>query len=68
MVHEHVRDSRKDDIENAHSGQPFETVRKKTGYLPPCSRDANAFGTERYFITHKDPLEQRALANTPVAV
>jgi exodeoxyribonuclease V alpha subunit len=61
MVHEHVRDSRKDDVEEAHRGQPFGKVRAATGYLPPCARDANAFGDGSYFIRHDDPLEGRAL-------
>jgi len=73
MVHEHVRNSRKDDIEEAHRGEPLNVVRSKTltviqgkadtkiGYLPPCQRDANAFGTERFVIRHDDPLEGRGL-------
>jgi exodeoxyribonuclease V alpha subunit len=61
MVHEDVRDSRKDDVEEAHRGQPFGKVRAATGYLPPCARDANAFGDGSYFIRHDDPLEGRAL-------
>lgn len=36
-------------------------MRTKTGYLPPCQRDANAFGEERFFIRHDDPLEGRGL-------
>jgi hypothetical protein len=61
MVHEHVRDSRKDDVEEAHRGESFAKVREATGYLPPCSRDANAFGERRYVIRHDDPLEGRSL-------
>ncbi len=57
MVHDHVRDSRKDDVEEAHHGEPFAKVREVTGYLPPCSRDANAFGEGSYVIRHDDPLE-----------
>lgn len=73
MVHEHVRNSRKDDIEEAHRGDPLNVVRSQTlnvvqdkagvkiGYLPPCQRDANAFGTERFVIRHDDPLGGRGL-------
>lgn len=61
MVHEHVRDSRNDLIEQANRGQAIGEVRAKTGYLPPCQRDANAFGQERFSIRHDDPLEGRKL-------
>jgi len=61
MVHEHVRKARKTDVEEAHHGEALAVVRTKTGYLPPCQRDANAFGKERFVIRHDDPLEGRAL-------
>lgn len=61
MVHEHVRNARRDDIEEAHRGEAIGVVRKNTGYLPPCQRDANAFGEERFFIRHDDPLPGRSL-------
>lgn len=61
MVHEHVRDSRKDGIEQTNCGKAISAVRAATGYLPPCQRDANAFGDQRIFIRHDDPLESRAL-------
>src|SRR5262245_7471120 len=61
MVHEHVRDSRKDDLEHEHCGEPISALRTATGYLPPCQRDANAFGQEHTLIRHDDPLESRAL-------
>ena len=61
MVHEHVRNARKDDIEEAHRGVAIAVVRAKTGYLPPCQRDANAFGSGKFVIRHDDPLEGRAL-------
>ena len=61
MVHDHVRNSRNDIIEAAHLGQPIGIVSAKTGYLPPCQRDANAFGQERFSIRHVDPLEGRNL-------
>lgn len=60
-VLEHIRDARKDEIEHAHSGKDFGMVRTETGYLPPCQRDANAFGRERFFIRHDDPLPGRDL-------
>ena len=61
MVHEHVRDSRNDCIEHKNCGKAISAVRAATGYLPPCQRDCNAFGDERIFIRHDDPLESRAL-------
>ena len=64
MVHEHVRKARKDDIEEANRGLGLGVVRQKTGYLPPCQRDTNAFGEEQFFIRHDDPLEGRGLPST----
>ena len=61
MVHDHVRNSRKDDIEQKYSDQPLGVIQKLANYLPPCSRDANTFGAEHYIIRHDDPLDQRAL-------
>lgn len=61
MVHEHVRNARRDDLEEAHRGQPFAEVRKLINYLPPCQRDANAFGERAFVIRHDDPLEGRKL-------
>jgi len=64
MVHEHVRKARKDHIEQANCGLALGVVRQNTGYLPPCQRDANAFGEESFFIRHDDPLEGRGLPST----
>src|SRR6266496_3687235 len=61
MVHEHVREGRKDKTEEENRGESIGAVRTKTGYLPPCQRDANAFGYERFSIRHEDPLEGRNL-------
>jgi len=75
MFQEHIRNSRRDDIEEAHGGEALDVVRAKTlavvqtktgtgakpGYLPPCQRDTNAFGAERFVIRHDDPLEGRGL-------
>ena len=61
MVHEHVREGRKDKTEEENRGESIGAVRAKTGYLPPCQRDANAFGYERFSIRHEDPLEGRNL-------
>lgn len=61
MVHDHVREARRDDIEQTNHGHAIGAVRRKTGYLPPCQRDANAFGRERFSIRHDDPLKERAL-------
>ena len=76
MFHEHVRNARRDDIEVAHPGEALNVVREETlaliqakpgakgGYLPPCQRDTNAFGAERFIIRHDDPLEGRGLPST----
>jgi exodeoxyribonuclease V alpha subunit len=61
MVHEHVRDSRNDELEDEHHDATFAAVLKATGYLPPCQRDANAFGADRYVVRHDDPLVGRSL-------
>lgn len=61
MVHDHVRESRDDSIENKYRGEPFAKMQATASYLPPCQRDANAFGEERFVISHKDPLEGRRL-------
>jgi hypothetical protein len=59
MLHEHVRAFRNDQTEEGYRAQPIGAVRAITGYLPPCQRDANAFGEERFVIRHDDPLEGR---------
>ncbi|MBX4899123.1 AAA family ATPase [Rhizobium bangladeshense] len=61
MLHEHVRTSRKDLVETSFAGQTIGEVRLAANYLPPCQRDANAFGQGQFFIRHDDPLEARAL-------
>ena len=61
MVHEHVRNSRDDELEHNNAGRSLGSVRKETGYLPPCQRDINAFGQETFTIQHDDPLEGRSL-------
>ena len=61
MVHEHVRNSRDHSTEHEHRGQLIGDVRAAAAYLPPCQRDANAFGQKKFVITHHDPLETRAL-------
>jgi hypothetical protein len=61
MFHEHVRHARKGDVEEAHRGETFALLREKIDYLPPCQRDANAFGEERFSLQHEDPLAGRKL-------
>jgi exodeoxyribonuclease V alpha subunit len=61
MVHDHVRASRKDDVEQHYRGRPIGAVRAAANYLPPCQRDANAFGEQHFFIRHDDPLGGRGL-------
>jgi len=61
MAHEHIREGRKDDLEHLHRDKPFAEVLKLTGYRPPCQRDANAFGSDRFMVKHDDPLPGRSL-------
>ncbi|MCC7157108.1 MAG: AAA family ATPase [Bryobacterales bacterium] len=56
-----MRKGRHDGIEDANRGQALRVVREQASYLPPCQRDANAFGDERFYIRHDDPLEGRGL-------
>jgi hypothetical protein len=61
LVHQHVRESRDDKREMHAKGTPLNEL---DGWLPPCSRDVNAFSRESYRIMHHDPLEWRALPAT----
>ncbi|WP_181167130.1 AAA family ATPase [Mesorhizobium sp. B2-8-3] len=61
MEHDHVRERRDLDIEKPNADCALSLLKATTGYLPPCSRDTNAFGGERYVIRHDDPLPGRSL-------
>lgn len=61
MEHEHVREGRDLSVETPHADCPLSRLKETTGYLPPCSRDTNAFGGETYVIRHDDPLPGRSL-------
>lgn len=61
MAHEHIREGREDDLEHLHRDKPFAEVVRLTGYLPPCQRDANAFGADTFVVRHDDPLPGRNL-------
>ena len=61
MVHEHVRDARRDDLEQLHRGKSFRELKKLSAYVPPCQRDANAFSSDTFIVTHEDPLPGRNL-------
>lgn len=54
---QHVREARKIDYEMGNAEKLFSELDS----LPPCSRDAGAYGATGYTITHKDPLEHRRL-------
>jgi len=58
VVHQHIRDSRQDDREDAVAGQPLDAL---DGWQPPCSRDPIAFSPKGYTITHTDRLERSGL-------
>lgn len=57
IAHEHIRESRDDDIESRDAGTPFADL---SGWLPPCSRDAAAYARRGYVITHRDPLVRQS--------
>jgi exodeoxyribonuclease V alpha subunit len=58
LVQQHVRESRDDKLEMDCSAIAMNAL---DGWLPPCSRDINAFSAKPFRITHRDPLEWRAL-------
>jgi hypothetical protein len=58
IVHQHVRENRRDEDEQKSAGVPLQQLKIK---LPPCSRDAGAFAPRPYRAVHNDPLEFRRL-------
>jgi exodeoxyribonuclease V alpha subunit len=58
LVHQHVRESRDDKLEMDCRATALHAL---DGWLPPCSRDINAFSANPFQITHRDPLDWRAL-------
>lgn len=58
IVHENIRDARKDEKEREHAGVHFVDLK---GWLPPCSRDATVYADQGFVLTHKDPLERSFL-------
>ena len=58
IVHQHIRDSRNDEIERKAAGAVLADL---DGWLPPCSRDPAAYGERGFVIVHRDPLEFRQL-------
>jgi len=65
IAHRHVRESRKDDEEQASAGVPLQQLKDR---LPPCSRDTGAFSAHPYTVMHEDPLEFRRLLPVPEEV
>jgi len=61
MVHEYIRDSRNDVLENDYAGENFSTVEN---YEPPCSSEISLFSATPARITHKDPLDWRRLPDS----
>ncbi len=61
MEHEHVREGRDLKVETPNAGCALSLLMGTTGYLPPCARDANTFGSQTYLIRHNDPLPGRNL-------
>ena len=58
IVHQHIRESRDDEIERKSAGLALADL---DGWLPPCSRDPAAYGDRGFVIDHRDPLEFRRL-------
>ncbi len=58
IVHEHIRDSRQDDLEQEHAGAAIADLED---WLPPCSRDPAAYAEKGFRTVHRDPLEFRKL-------
>lgn len=58
LMHKHIRESRDDEREMRFAG---ELLGGLDDWLPPCSRDANAFSPAPFRIIHRDPLEWRDL-------
>lgn len=58
IAQRHIRERRNTAKERRAAGGAFPRL---PGWLPPCARDAGAYATHRYVITHRDPLEYRDL-------
>lgn len=58
IVHDYIRDARKDDFEDANAGKPFADL---DGHPPPCSYEASTYAPIGYAIEHHDPVEGRKL-------
>lgn len=61
VVHQHVRDGRNDEMEDARAGKALHVIQQSEGWQPPCSRDPMAFSKVGYTLTHHDPLDFRNL-------
>jgi exodeoxyribonuclease V alpha subunit len=58
MVHEYIRDSRSDRLEEENAGKHFSAVK---GYEPPCSSEISLLSLTPSSIVHTDPLDWRRL-------
>ncbi len=58
IAHQHIRESRNDDLEERAAGTPLSTL---DGWLPPCTRDTGAYAPRGFTLIHGDPLEFRKL-------
>lgn len=58
ITHKHIRNSRDDKTEFESRGVDLADL---DGWLPPCSRDPNAYARRGFVIVHEDPLEHRKL-------
>lgn len=58
IVHQHIRDGRRDDVERMSAGVKLVEL---DDWQPPCSRDIAAYSDQGFVIVHDDPLEFRRL-------
>jgi hypothetical protein len=68
VVHQHIREGRKEELEDKAHGQPLGLVQQRENWQPPCSRDPIAFSKIGYTISHNDPLEFRRLPSIQEAI
>ena len=61
IVQQNIREHRDDELEEKNANVPIE---KLNNWVPPCSRDTNAFSPIPYSLTHADPLERPFLSPT----
>ena len=62
IVHDYIRDARKDLEETVHKGEAFADLNE---YVPPCTYEAATYGSRGYSLVHTDPVAGRGLPACP---